>query len=134
MLVLCLAWAARQPVFTPPLLVAALFLLADFLFLRPPGIGALAVVLAVEVQRKRAPTLRDATFLTEWATAAALIVLIALGLRVVLMVFFLDRPSLGLTLIQVMMNIAVYPFVVLVSQVVFGVRRQAVRDGNLGAA
>jgi rod shape-determining protein MreD len=49
------------------------------------------------------------------------------------MLFFLDRPSLGLTLIQVIMNIAIYPLVVLLSQTLLGVRRQAARDATLGA-
>lgn len=134
MVVICLAWAARQPDYTPAWLVALLFLLADFLLLRPPGLGAFVMVIAVELQRRRAPSLRDATFVTEWATAAALMVMAALGARIILTVFFLDRPSLGLTLIQAMMNIATYPLVVLLSQMLFGVRRQDVRDGNVGAA
>ncbi|TCK98945.1 rod shape-determining protein MreD [Shimia isoporae] len=134
MVVLCMAWAARQPDYTPAWLVAILFLLEDFLLMRPPGLGAFVMVLAVEVQRKRAPTIRDATFVSEWATAAALMVAIALGARLVLMMFFVDRPSLGLTLIQAMMNVAAYPLVVLLSQVFFGVRRQAARDGQFGAA
>ncbi|KPA21459.1 hypothetical protein shim_21640 [Shimia sp. SK013] len=133
MVVLCLAWAVRQPDYTPPLLVALVFLLADFLFLRPPGLGAFTMVIGVELLRRRAPALRDATFVTEWATVAALMILIPIVARLILMLFFLDRPSLGLTLIQVIMNIAIYPFVVLLSQTLFGVRRQAARDATLGA-
>ncbi len=132
--VLCLAWAARRPDYTPAWLVAVLFLLADFLFLRPPGLGAFIMVIAVEMQRRRAPSLRDATFVTEWATAAGLMIAAALGARVILALFFLDRPSLGLTLIQAMMNIGTYPLVVLLSQILFGVRRLQVHDSNVGTA
>ncbi|MCP4819156.1 MAG: rod shape-determining protein MreD [Shimia sp.] len=134
MVVFCLAWAARRPDYTPAWLVALLFLLADFLFLRPPGLGAFVMVIAVEMLKRRAPSLRDATFVTEWATAAAVMVLAALGARTILTVFFLDRPSLGLTLIQALMNVATYPLVVLFSQLLFGVRRQQAHDSNVGAA
>lgn len=133
MVVISLAWAVRQPDYTPAWLIAALFLLADFLFMRPPGLGAFVMVIAIEIQRRRAPTIRDATFAMEWATAAALMVMIPLAARLILMVFFLDRPTLGLALIEAIMNIACYPLVVLLSQILFGVRRQDVRDGHMGA-
>ncbi|SFL10619.1 rod shape-determining protein MreD [Shimia haliotis] len=132
MVVLSLAWAARQPDYTPAWLIAGMFLLADFLLMRPPGLGAFVMVIAVEVQRRRAPSIRDATFVTEWATAAGLMLATALAARLIMLVVFVDPPSLGLTLIQVLMNFATYPLVVLLSQVLFGVRRQAARDGHLG--
>jgi len=132
MVVLSLAWAARQPDYTPAWLIAGMFLLADFLLMRPPGLGAFVMVIAVEIQRRRAPSIRDATFVTEWATAAGLMLATALAARLIMLVVFVDPPSLGLTLIQVLMNFATYPLVVLLSQVLFGVRRQAARDGHLG--
>ncbi len=133
MVVLALAWAVRQPDYTPALLVAAVFLLADFLLLRPPGLGAAIMVLACEIQRGRALRLRDSTFATEWFSAAVLMVAIALGYRLIGTIFLLPLPSLGLMLMQVIMNIAIYPLVVLLSHVLFGVRRATVHDSGLGA-
>ncbi|SMP28956.1 rod shape-determining protein MreD [Shimia sagamensis] len=132
MVVLALAWSVRQPEYTPPLLIAGVFLLADFLLLRPPGLGAAIMVFACEIQRSRSLRLRDATFATEWLTAAAIMLAITLGYRLVGTIFLLPLPSLGLMLMQTIMNIAIYPGVVFLSHLLFGVRRSSVHD-TLGA-
>lgn len=128
MVVLALSWAVRQPDYTPPLLIAGVFLLADFLLLRPPGLAAAIMVFACEIQRSRASRLRDATFATEWLTAAVIMVAITLGYRLVGTIFLLPLPSLGLMLMQTIMNIAIYPGVVFLSHLLFGVRRSSVHD------
>lgn len=134
LVLLTMAWAARQPEYTPPLLVAGLFFLADLLLLRPPGLFAAIMVVATELMRNRARHLRDATFMTEWLTVATIMVIAAVSFRMVSFVFLLDTASLGLILVQVMLNIAIYPFVVLLSHLLFGVRRATVHDGSQGAA
>ena len=134
LVVVTVVWAARQPKFTPPLLVALIFLLADLLLLRPPGLMAAVMVLAVEVLQRRAPSLRAATFAIEWATAAAAILTIMLVYRLGLMVFFVERASFGLTLMQAIMNISLYPLIVMLSSGLFGVRRAPARETGMGAA
>ncbi|MEL7116204.1 MAG: rod shape-determining protein MreD, partial [Pseudomonadota bacterium] len=62
-----LAWVLRRPHYVPVLLVAALFLMADILFMRPLGLYAALVVLAVEFLRARAGQTREQTFPAEWA-------------------------------------------------------------------
>lgn len=133
LVVLSLAWAVRQPDYTPPLLVALIFLLADFLLLRPPGLQAAIMVLACQVQRRRALSLRDATFATEWITAAAVMLLAMVGYRAMLMVFLVEQASFGLMLMQVLMNVAIYPIVVLASHLFCGVRRSTARESGLRA-
>ncbi len=128
MVVLALAWAVRQPGYTPSLLIAGMFLLADFLLLRPPGLATAIMVVACEVQRNRSSRLRDATFATEWLTAAVLMVFITLGYRLLGTIFLLPLPSLGLMLMQTIMNIAIYPGVVFLSHILFGVRRATAHD------
>ncbi len=134
LVVLTLAWAGRQPAYVPPLLVAAIFLLADFLLMRPPGLMAALMVLASEVLRNRALSLRDATYVAEWMTAAAMLIFIAVGYRLLLIIFMVERSSLGLTLMQAMMNIAVFPLVVALSKLIFGVGRARARDAGMGAS
>lgn len=133
LVVLTLVWSVRQPDYTPTWLVALVFLLADFLLLRPPGLAAAIMVLTVEAQRNRAFRLREATFAYEWLTAAAFMLLIAVGYRVIGAVMLLPQPSLGLMLMQVIMNIAVYPVIVVLSHFLFGIRRTHAQDGGLGA-
>ncbi|MGX9351183.1 rod shape-determining protein MreD [Shimia sp. W99] len=134
LVVVTVVWAARQPKFTPPLLVALVFLLADLLLMRPPGLMAAVMVLAVEVLQRRAPSLRAATFAVEWATAAAAMMTIMLAYRLGLMVFFVERASLGLTLMQTIMNISLYPLIVMLSSGLFGVRHAPARETGMGAA
>ncbi len=134
MVVFSLAWAVRQPDYTPPLLVAGMFLLADFLLMRPPGLLAAIMVVVCEVQRARAASLRDASFATEWVTAAAVMMLGMMGYRALSTIFLVEQVSFGLMLMQVMMNVAVYPVIVLLSHLLFGVRRSNARDTGQGAA
>ena len=133
MIALALAWAVRQPDYTPAFLVAAMFLLADLLLLRPPGLGAAIMVVACEIQRSRALRLRDSTFATEWLSAAALMIAAAVGYRLLGAIVLTPLPSLGLMLMQVLMTIAAYPLVVVLSQVLLGVRRATAHDTALGA-
>jgi rod shape-determining protein MreD len=133
MVVLTLVWSVRQPDYAPTWLVAALFLLADFLLLRPPGLVAAIMVLVAETQRNRAPRLREATFAYEWLTAAATMLSIAVGYRLVGSLMLLPLPSLGLMLMQVIMSIALYPIIVVLSHFLFGVRRSHTPDRGLGA-
>lgn len=131
LVVVTLVWAIRQPKFTPPLLVGLVFLLANLLLLRPPGLMAAVMVLAVEILTGRARSLRAATFATEWITAAAATITIMVAYRLGLMLFFVERASLGLTLMQVIMNIVIYPAIVLLSSALFGVRRAPARETGM---
>ncbi|WP_197915574.1 rod shape-determining protein MreD [Thiosulfatihalobacter marinus] len=133
LVVLTVAWAARQPKYTPPVLVAALFLLADLLLLRPPGLLAAIMVVATHFLNSRASGLRAATFTTEWLTAAAVMVGVALTYRLGLTIFMVHHVPLGLPLMQVIMNIAIYPLVVFLSAILCGVRRTKARDTAMGA-
>ena len=119
-----LAWAARRPDYVPTILVAAVMLLADFLFMRPPGLWAAITVMGVEFLRNREGALRD-LFLVEWGIVAALLLAMTLGNAAVLMVLMVDQPTLGLTLLQLIATILVYPLVVGVTVFALGLRRAA---------
>ncbi|WP_204115471.1 rod shape-determining protein MreD [Shimia biformata] len=122
------AWTIRRPDYVPALSIAVLFLLADFLFLRPPGAFTAIMVVAGEFLRRRALFLRDATFMTDWLAAAGAIAGITIAYRFFLAVFLVGQVPLGLTLIQMIMSIIFYPFVVLISRVAFGLRKAVPGD------
>ncbi|MCJ7871622.1 rod shape-determining protein MreD [Marinovum sp. 2_MG-2023] len=122
LLALSLAWSLRRPEYVPALSVAATILLADFFFQRPPGLMAAIVVLACGAMRKRGPGLRDAGFLAELLLIALTILAVMLAYRTALTVFVLPRPPLGMTLLQAVFTMAIYPFVALASQLCLGVR------------
>jgi rod shape-determining protein MreD len=128
LMALSLAWAVRRPEYVPALSVAAVFLLADLLFQRPPGLLALLAVLTTEWLKGRARGLRDASFATEWAQVAGALVVLTLAYRLTLAILLVPQPPLGLSLIQMLMTLAVYPAVVALSHLLLGVRKPAAGD------
>jgi rod shape-determining protein MreD len=132
LLALCLAWSARRPDLAPALSVAGVALLADLLYQRPPGLFAALTLLGSAYLKARAAALRDAGFFVEWATAGAVILAIAVGYRAGLALVAVPQPPLGLFLVQALATVAVYPAVVVVSRLVFGLRRPAASDGAGG--
>lgn len=127
-LALTLAWVLRRPEFVPPILVAGLFLLADLLLHRPPGLWTALVLVTAEFLRARYVGLRDMTFVAEWVAVACALVVLTLTYRSVLSLLAVDQAPLGLSLIQLIMTLAAYPVVVIVSQSVFGIRKRAPGD------
>lgn len=118
-------WMLRRPDYLPVVTVAALFLLADLLLNRPPGLMALLVVLVTETLRARAPDLRAASFWIEWLAVATAVTAITLGGRIVLSLVMLPQAPLGLTLLQMVMTILAYPFAVATAWGLFGITRPA---------
>lgn len=119
------AWAARRPDTLPVLLVAGVFLLADLLLQRPPGLLTALVLIFTEWLRRRSARLRRGSFLGEWAAVGGGLAAVALADRLLLAVAMTPQPPLGLTLIQVIFTIATYPLVAGIAQVALGLRRPA---------
>ena len=119
------AWAVRRPDSLPAPVVAGVFLLADLLFQRPPGLLTALVLLMTEWLRRRATRLRRSSFLAEWAAVGAAIAAVGLANRLALGLVMTPQAPLGLTLIQLILTIAAYPAVAGVAQVALGLRRPA---------
>lgn len=126
-----MAWSVRRPEYLPVFMMAVIFLLADLLLQRPPGLWAVLMLLACERLKSQSLTLRDAGFPTECLTVGAMIVGIYLGNRVILAILLIDLPPLGLYLLQMIVTLAVYPLTVFVTHVFMGVRK--VSAGDVGA-
>lgn len=122
---LCFTWALRRPDYVPALLVAGVILLTDLVFHRPPGLWAALVVVAAEWMKSRERRQRDNTFVLEWITMAGCLLIITLIYRIVLLVLIVSPGTFALTVTQYISTVAVYPVVVLLSHLVFGVRRSA---------
>lgn len=122
------AWVLRRPDYVPPWLVAGVLLLADLMFHRPPGLWAALVLVGAETLRARHVGLRDLTFAVEWVSVATTLVAITLGYRVILAVLLVDQAPLGLSLMQMVMTLLVYPVVVVCSHLLLGVRKPAPGD------
>ncbi len=122
------AWSLRRPEYVPMLLLAVLFLLADLLLQRPPGLWAMAALLGCEALKQRARGLRDMGFASEWLRACIVIVAIAGLYRALLIVTLVDLPSLGLTIFETAMTVFFYPVVVATTHGIMGVRKATPGD------
>ncbi len=123
LVLLTFAWLVRQPAVVPLGLVLIVFLLADFLFLRPPGLWTLLVILACESVRRRRLTMTEFPFLVEWGAVTGAVIGMVLLNRMALWILLVDVDPLGLTLAQGIVTILVYPAVVAISKYVFGLRK-----------
>ena len=128
------AWALRRPDYVPILSIAAVMLIADLMFQRPPGLLALLVLIGTEYLRLRFAGLKDASFAGEWIAVCIVLLAITLANRLVLSILAVGQAPLGLTLMQMLMTIIIYPLVVLITQSLFGVRTLAPSDSDAKAA
>ncbi|NSX54082.1 hypothetical protein [Parasulfitobacter algicola] len=123
------AWVLRKPEYVPVMLIGAVFLLADFLLQRPPGLYAAVVIIGTEFLRRRVMELRGAPFLVEYLTVAGVIFAIAIMYRIFSSVAVITPPDFWLLFLQAVSTIVIYPLVVFVTQAVFGIR--SVMPGQL---
>jgi len=131
LLAVTLVWVVRRPLVAPVLLIAAVFLLADMLFLRPPGLWAALVVLLTEFLRRQNRELRNMPLIAEWGTVAIGIVAITVLNRLILFLVLGPVTPLAPTLVQMAGTIVIYPFIVFLAHYVFGIRRAAL--GEVGS-
>ena len=127
-LALACAWSLRRPDYVPPLLLAVVFLIADLLLQRPPGLLALLALIGCENLKSRGRSLRDATFAVECLTVAVVITFILVANRIILALVLVDVPGLSLTLSELGMTLLVYPLVVAITHGLMGVRKAAPGD------
>ncbi len=126
-----LVWVIRRPDLVPLGAVVLVFLLADFMWMRPPGLMTAAVVLGTEFLRSRAVLTTEVSFAAEWSVAAAIAAAIVIGASAVQVLLGVAAPGLGMLLLKLLGTIAAYPVIVAIARFGFGVRRKGV-PGQLG--
>ncbi|AEI95512.1 hypothetical protein [Roseobacter litoralis] len=122
------AWSLRRPEYVPSIALAGLFLLADLLLFRPPGLWALFALLACESLKSRALGLRDGSFANEWLSVCIMMTTVAIAYRLALMVTFVDPPGFTLSVFELVMTMLFYPIVVGITHSVLGVQKTAPGD------
>ena len=122
------AWGLRRPEYVPALILAGVFLLADLLLQRPPGLWAVLALIGVENLRSRGRHLRDASFAAEWLSVSIIVALVIFGNRVLLSIAMLPTASLTLNLTELATTLLIYPLIVLITHGIMGVRKTAPGD------
>lgn len=125
LLAFAFAWSLRRPEFVPVLGLALLFLLADLLLQRPPGLWALCALLACERLKIHARGMHETSLLGEWLTAAIAVVAVALCYRLGLALTLVPLPAFGLSVYSVTLTVLFYPLAAAATHWAFGVRRPA---------
>lgn len=123
LLAVTFAWLLRQPAVVPIASILIVFLLADFLFQRPPGLWTLLVIVTSESLRRRRLTMTEFPFLVEWSAFTGAVIGMVILNHLTLWILMVDMPPLGLTLAHGLVTAAIYPLVVLVSKFLFGLRK-----------
>jgi rod shape-determining protein MreD len=134
LLAFAFAWSLRRPEYVPAPALAALFLLADLLLYRPPGLWAAFALIGCENLKSRARGLRDGGFANEWLTVCIVLTLVAISYRTALMITLIDLPGFGLAVFELVMTMLVYPLVVGITHWVFQVRKAAPGEREGGGA
>lgn len=126
-LLACLACAVvlRRPESAPAWLIALVFLLADLLLQRPPGLWAALMLLSCEVLRSRIGDLREAGFWLEWLTVAVVLTAATLIYRLALTVTAVEQAPAGQAALHLTATLLAYPAVALLLYFVFGLRKAA---------
>jgi rod shape-determining protein MreD len=122
---LILAWVIRRPEFLPMPLILIVILIEDLILMRPPGLWTAIVVLATEFLRGRVALTRELNFLVEWMLISGVMLGMMLGYRLVLGLAFVPQPAFGFAVVQVLWTVALYPPVVMLSQLVLNLRKPA---------
>ena len=123
LMLLAFSWVIMRPDYVPVFLIAVIFFLSDLLFMRPLGLWTALVVIGSEFLRGRSFTLRDTPFLVEWLLVTGVITGVFIANTLILGLFGVIQPGLGLTLIGLIATILAYPLVVILAGRAVGLRK-----------
>jgi rod shape-determining protein MreD len=117
-LLLCLifAWMVRRPEYLSALMIGAVVLAEDMLLMRPPGLWAALVLMGAGFIRARSALTRELNFGVEWLLVAGVIFGVFFANRTILDMAFVDQPSFGFSLLQIIWSVVAYPAVVALSR------------------
>ena len=123
LLLVIFCWSLREPNFVPVPIIITVLLLQDFLLHRPPGLfSGLSVLILIWIKAITNSS-DDKSFLAEWVRVTLGFAAISVSYHLVLSLSFVNTTELRITLIQTIFNISIYPFIVLFSHYIFGVKR-----------
>ena len=101
--------------------------------MQPPGLWTALVIVGCEFMRSRRHLLRNAPFLVEWLLVAGIVAALFVVNALILGLFGVPQPSLGLTVVRIVLTILAYPVVVLIAARMFGLRPTFAEQDSLGA-
>ncbi len=113
----------RRPNFAPVGLIVLVHLVADLLFLRPPGLWTAVTLLAYEFLRNRRLRDSEVPVVAEIVMVIGVFVAVVVGYAVVLAIFAVPQSSAVTLAIHILTTAICYPFAILVVHYILRVRR-----------
>jgi len=123
MICITIVWVLRRPQYLPTPLIAAVFLVTDMLFMRPPGLWTALVVIGVEFLRAREATSRESPFLVELGMVALVLAAMTVANRLILAALVVQQAGFGLAILQLIATVLIYPLIVLLSRLIFDIHK-----------
>ncbi len=122
-LAITLVWVLRRPDYVPVWLVASVFLLADFLLMRPLGLMTLIALLITEFLRRNVQQREILSFYSEILQISLILCIIFIAQRIVLLLMVVPVMPIINDVIHLVITLIFYPVVMIISQVLLDVRR-----------
>tara|TARA_R110002096_G_scaffold119038_8_gene257808 strand:+ start:13661 stop:14206 length:546 start_codon:yes stop_codon:yes gene_type:complete len=123
MLLISCALVIRRPEYAPYWLIGFVFLISDFLLVRPIGLGAFIALLATEFLRRNRPAFVEMMFLSEWLGIFLLLLSAGVLRSVILFLTLAERIPLWAFGAQIGLSVVIYPLVVAFVGLVFKVTK-----------
>ncbi len=130
MVAITFVWLLRRPNQVPAPLVAAVFLIADILLMRPLGLWAALMVISVEFLRSRRINIKERAFLAEWALAAGTLFATTVAYTVIVSIALFEWGPMPVdkAAIQAFSTVLAYPLVAATAKYVLGVTVLTAKD------
>ncbi len=109
LLIMTFTWVMQRPDVIGPITITAVFLFADFILQRPPGLWAVIVLFAATFLGMRAARFKEVFFIYEWATVSVIVVFCYLSQYIVMRFTFLVLHDLKLLINTGLTTIFFYP-------------------------
>ncbi len=116
-------WVVRQPITAPFLSVAVLALIADSVLMRPLGLWAFLLVVAIEITRFSHKSVQERGLLMEFSMFVALLVAMTIIQSLLLWASFSQGLDLAANVQFVMLTALVYPVMLLFIYYILRVRK-----------
>jgi len=130
------AFLMRRPRWAPVLLIVAVHLMADVLFLRPLGLWPAISLVAYEFLRRQTNASNEISVPLEVAIVVGTFSAAVLVNGLFYLIFAVPHPSVGASVLHIMTTAIAYPFVIAVTHFILRVRRAGAReldsDGVIG--
>ena len=109
LLIMTFSWVMQRPDVIGPITITIVFLFADFILQRPPGLWTAIVLVAATFLGMRSARFKEVFFIYEWATVSIIVVVCYLTQYIVMRFTFLAIYDFKLLTITGLTTIVLYP-------------------------